>query len=130
MSVEKFIPIKEEKITENNAEEQMDTSSCDFSEPFVLMVLGDSMEPEFLEGDVIVIEPAGTVKDGAFVVAQHNGEYIFRQLIVRGGRYYLNPLNPAYVAEEIPGIECVRGVITQKKSPKGGRRSIKKYEYN
>ncbi len=89
----------------------MEQNACG-GEPFALRVLGDSMMPEFKEGDIIVIEPDGAVHDGSFVLAAHNGEYIFRQLRVDEGHYYLKPLNDAYPTVEIPGLQAVHGVIT------------------
>ena len=50
------------------------------------MVLGDSMVPEFAEGDVIVIEPDGLATDGSFVLANPGGEWTFRQLAAAGER--------------------------------------------
>ena len=38
-------------------------------ESFALRVLGSSMEPEFNEGEIIIIEPDGLARDGAFVLA-------------------------------------------------------------
>lgn len=99
---------------------------CEDKEPYVLMVLGDSMEPEFREGDVIVIEPGSHYRDGSYVIAHHKDEYIFRQLRVIKDRWYLMPLNPAYVTEQIEGPAAIKGVITQKKSP-GGRHNRKNY---
>ena len=46
-----------------------ETGDCAGAEPFVLMVLGDSMAPEFAEGEIIVVEPEGLASDGSFVVA-------------------------------------------------------------
>ncbi len=83
------------------------------NEPFALQVLGDSMEPEFKDGHVIVIDPEAVVKDGSFVFAVHQDEYIFRQLKIEGDKYYLQPLNEKYPTLDIPGLEAVRGVITQ-----------------
>lgn len=100
---------------------------CEDKEPYVLMVLGDSMEPEFQEGDVVVIEPGAHYRDGSYVVAYHKDEYIFRQLRVIKDRLYLMPLNPAYVTEQIDGPEAIKGVITQKKRPGGGRQNRKNY---
>ena len=40
----------------------MDGSGCASSEPFALRVLGDSMEPEFKDGCVIIIDPDGVVR--------------------------------------------------------------------
>lgn len=122
MSLEKFIPIQSQ---DDMSPQDLMESSCASSEPYALMVLGDDMEPEFFEGDVIVIEPHGHARHESFVIAQHNGEYTFRQLIIEEERYYLNPLNPAYEREEIQSLRSVKGVITQKKSP--GRNNRKSY---
>ncbi|MGE0358603.1 MAG: S24 family peptidase [Burkholderiales bacterium] len=100
--------------------------ACSGAESFALMVLGDSMEPEFAEGDVIVIEPEGLATDGAFVLARHDGEWIFRQLAADGGGWQLRPLNPAYPAIALADLSAVRGVVIQKTKP-GRRRSTTRY---
>jgi DNA polymerase V len=100
--------------------------ACESAEPFALMVLGDSMLPEFAEGEVIVVEPEGLARDGSYVVAQHEGEPILRQLLGREGRWWLHPLNPRYPDAELAGLEAVRGVVIQKSRP-GSRRSRKTY---
>jgi DNA polymerase V len=76
----------------NNPTMDMEVSSCGASEPFALRVLGDDMLPEFKEGHIIIIDPGGTVKDGCFVVATTNDEYIFRQLFIEGERFVLRAL--------------------------------------
>ncbi len=96
--------------------------SCAGSEPFALRVLGDSMEPEFAEGDVIVIEPGVPVDDGCFVIAEHDGEYIFRQLCIDRGRLLLKPLNDSYPTFQISGIGVVRGRIISKSNGRGRQR--------
>lgn len=100
--------------------------ACEGAEAFALMVLGDSMAPEFLEGEVILIEPEGLATDGAFVLAQVDGEWIFRQLARNGGGWRLQALNPAYPATDIPDLGAVKGVIIQKSKP-GRRRAAKRY---
>ncbi len=100
--------------------------ACSAAEPFALMVLGDSMLPEFAEGEIIVIEPEGLARDGSYVLAYHDGEHIFRQLVNRNGRWYLHPLNPGYPDAEIADLSAVKGVIIQKQKP-GSRRSRKSY---
>ena len=103
-----------------------DGPGCEENEPYALMVLGDSMEPEFKEGEVLVIEPGANYHDGSYVIAYHNDEYIFRQLRVIKGLLFLTPLNPNYVSEQISGEEAIKGVITSKKMP-GGRHNRKNY---
>ncbi len=129
MSVEKYIPIMNEQEAPVEDERLAAFSSpCEGNEPYVLMVLGDSMLPEFGEGDVVVIYPNNTVRNGSYVVAYHNNDYIFRQFIIEHERCYLKALNSAYPTVEVSGVEVVKGVIVQKKSPGGGRKSIKRYE--
>ena len=67
---------------------------CDGAEAFALMVLGDSMAPEFREGEVIVVEPAGLATDGAYVLAPGGDEWIFRRLARVGDHWELRPLKP------------------------------------
>lgn len=101
-------------------------SACAGSEAFALRVLGSSMEPEFNEGEIIVIEPEGLLRDGAFVLAQHRGEWIFRQLCRAGEGWHLHALNPAFIDIALADLSAVRGVIIQKALP-GRRRASKRY---
>lgn len=107
-------------------EEEPENSACNEAEAFALMVLGDSMAPEFVEGDIVIIEPEGLAVDGSFVLAQLDGDWIFRQLAKAGMYWELRPLNPAYPPAAIPDLACVKGVIIQKSKP-GRRRASKRY---
>ena len=100
--------------------------ACAAAEPFALMVLGDSMEPEFREGEVILIEPEGLATDGSFVLAQLAGEWIFRQLAKQGEAWQLRALNPAYPPADIADLAAVKGVVIQKSQP-GRRKASKRY---
>lgn len=102
-------------------------AGCSSGESFALMVLGDSMLPEFAEGEIIVIEPDGLAGDGSFVLARCGEDWIFRQLARdAGGRWRLRPLNPAYPDIAIADLSAVRGVVIQKSKP-GRRRASKRY---
>jgi len=100
--------------------------ACSEGEAFALMVLGDSMAPEFVEGDIIIIEPEGLATDGSYVLAQLDGEWIFRQLVRREGGWRLQALNPACPPADIDDLSSVKGVIIQKSKP-GRRRASKRY---
>ncbi len=102
------------------------TGDCDAAEPFALLVLGDSMAPEFAEGEVIVVEPEGYARAGAYVVAQVGGDWMLRQLLGEDGAWRLVALDPAYPATPIADLSPVRGVVIQKSRP-GRRRSVKHY---
>lgn len=99
--------------------------SCAEAEPYALQVTDDSMEPEFAKGCIIIIDPTGIVRDGAYVFAVDNkDEYIFRQLRIIDGKYLLVALNEAYETIEISGMDRIEGVITQRA---GRRRSYHKW---
>ncbi len=99
---------------------------CSGAEPFALRVLGDSMAPEFADGDVIVVEPEGLARDGSYVVAWAGGEWTFRQLRGAEGGWRLHALDPAIADLPIAGLEAVRGVVIQKSVP-GRRRLARRY---
>lgn len=118
----RIIPI----VSDAHSRESSDETACGSGESFALMVLGDSMLPEFEDGDVVVIEPEGLAQEGSFVLAYRNDEWIFRQLVRNGQRWLLHAFNPAYPDLPIAGLEAVRGVIIQKSKP-GRRRATKRY---
>jgi DNA polymerase V len=96
-------------------------SSCSASEPFALRVLGSDMLPEFEEGHIILIDPGGTVKNGCYVVANPNDEFIFRQLFIEEGRYILRATQPGFEEIELSkGVGDIVGVVSQRS---GRRRS-------
>ncbi len=102
------------------------SSDCSGAEVFALRVLGQSMAPEFDEGEIIVVEPGGALRDGSFVLAWLDGEWIFRQLRRDGEGWRLHALNPAFASRPLPGLDAVRGVVIQKARP-GRRRAAKSY---
>jgi SOS-response transcriptional repressor LexA len=99
---------------------------CGSGEPFALMVLGDSMAPEFSEGDVVIIEPEGLARDGSFVLAQVGGEFIFRRLQQHASGWSLHALQAGHPVIEMDDLAAVRGVIIQKSRP-GRRRETRRY---
>lgn len=100
--------------------------ACSGAESFALMVLGDSMAPEFREGDIVIIEPEGLATDGSYVLAFWQDEWIFRQLVRSDAGWCLRALNPQSPDIALPDLSAVRGVITQKSRP-GRRRATKRY---
>ena len=46
------------------------TRAAAAAKSFALRVLGDSMAPEFNDGEIIIIEPDGALRDGSYVLAQ------------------------------------------------------------
>lgn len=118
MTTRKIIPIATEGFGKANK------SDCSEAEPFALMVLGDSMVPEFNEGEIIIIEPGGRITAGGYILAFHNEEYIFRQLVQCVSGWSLHALNDNYPDVPVADLSVVKGVIIQKSVP--GKRSASK----
>ncbi len=108
----KNIPIK----TTIGNQEHAEISSCADAEPYALRVIGDSMEPEFIDGHILIVDPAMTPQHGAYVIIDYQGETTFRQFIVENGRKYLKALNSVYPAVELVENYSVRGVVVQRAS--------------
>ena len=107
-------------------QEHREIGGCAAAEPYALRVLGDSMEPEFKHGHVIIIDPAMPPESGSYVIIDYQGETTFRQYIVEGDRKFLKALNTAYETVEIVGDYAVRGVVVQRA---GRRRKNRKNYY-
>ncbi|MDZ7918495.1 XRE family transcriptional regulator [Rhodoferax sp.] len=79
---------------------------------YALRVRGDSMEPKFPEGAILIVEPDESPEPGAFVIVRHNGgEATFKQLVVEGNAMYLKPLNPRYPIMEVKPDAVFCGVV-------------------
>jgi phage repressor protein C with HTH and peptisase S24 domain len=102
----------------------MADNSCSALEPYALRVVGDSMEPEFADGCVIIIDPGHAPRDGSYVVVEFAGDVFFRQLVFDGERRFLKPLNPKYGGFELIPPYTIRGGVVQRA---GRRRSQRKH---
>ena len=64
---------------------------------YALRIEGDSMEPTFTQGMIVIIEPDADPMPNDYVVAINgNNEATFKQLIKDGSEWFLKPLNPRY----------------------------------
>lgn len=84
---------------------------------FALRVSGDSMEPVFLDGEIIIVSPDMDVNPGDYVVVKNgNGEATLKQLKKYGNAYVLHPLNPKYKDMEVKKGEFhIIGPVVEKK---------------
>jgi len=126
MSEQKPFPIPV-KPAPQSVEDQLMAEACADSEPYVLMVLGDQMLPEFEEGWVITIDPSASARDGSFVVCETADDLYFRQLVKHAEGWMLKPLNPIYENIPIADLSGIKGVVVQKSKP-GRRKESKRYE--
>lgn len=85
---------------------------------FALKVKNNCMEPEFLEGDIIIINPESEAGNGDFVIVRdtQSKEATFKQLKIYGKKTVLHPLNPRYQDIEInkPDRYEIIGKVVQK----------------
>jgi SOS-response transcriptional repressor LexA len=68
---------------------------------FALAVEGDSMEPEFAEGEIIVASPNTEPQSGDFVVVKINGQATLKQVFIHLNKIVLKPLNETYEPIEV-----------------------------
>ena len=79
------------------AEKWLDTIKPTGPNAFALRIVGNSMEPKFREGEIILVDPSKRVESGDFCVAKiNNDEATFKQFFQDGGKVFLRPLNDAY----------------------------------
>lgn len=98
------------------AEDWIDTAVTSNINAFALVVHGDSMEPEFTEGDIITVDPGRAYCSGSFVVAKNGEEATFKQLIIDGPNVFLKPLNERYPIKDMTGVEMrIVGVVVEKR---------------
>ncbi|MBF0420865.1 MAG: helix-turn-helix domain-containing protein [Magnetococcales bacterium] len=82
---------------------------------FALKVPDDSMEPDFGEGEVIVIDPLQKGGHNKFLVASESGNRpTFKQLVMHGEQTYLKPLNSRYPLIQVKNDLRVIGVLVCK----------------
>jgi len=97
------------------AEKWINTTSTNHPNAFALVVQGDSMEPEFTEGDIITIDPGRAYENGSYVIVKNGTEATFKQLVIDGDSVYLKPLNGRYPIKDVTGIEFkIVGVVVEK----------------
>jgi len=112
---------------------QDDTLDCSGAEVFALRVLGTSMAPEFDDGDIVVIEPEGRVRDGAYVLVQLPREgWVLRRLRAAptagpgDASWWVEVLDGSCPSTPLAGPEAVAGVVIQRARP-GRRRDTRWY---
>ncbi|MBY0111193.1 MAG: LexA family transcriptional regulator [Phycisphaerales bacterium] len=115
------------------ADEYVRCPDIDDPDAFAARVVGDSMLPEYREGDIVVFSPLREIKSGmdCFARLEPDGETTFKRVFFEsegseegvkfegeasGVRVRLQPLNPAYAArvverEQVGGLYAAVSVI-------------------
>lgn len=68
----------------------------DVDADFVIPIKGDSMEPDYHDGDLVFIQTSVDLNDGVIGVFNYNGEAYIKQLAIDTEQAYLHSLNPKY----------------------------------
>lgn len=68
----------------------------DIDADFVIPIKGDSMEPNYHDGDLVFIRTSVELNDGVIGVFNYNGDAYIKQLVIDKDQAYLHSLNPAY----------------------------------
>ena len=63
---------------------------------FVIPIKGDSMEPDYHDGDLVFIQTSVDLNNGVIGVFNYNGEAYIKQLVIDTEQAYLHSLNPKY----------------------------------
>ena len=98
-------------------------SDCGASEPYALQVTDDSMEPEFSNNCIVIIDPVGQCHHGQFVFVEYEGVRWFRKYVEDGEKKYLLPLNQTYPSIVLDNYFDIIGIVIQKNE----KRKIKHY---
>lgn len=77
-------------------------TECRDPKAFAVRLEGDSMEPKYSEGDLLILQPSEEIFSGCLAVLKlTNDGIIFRRVERRGEQFRLVPLNQQYGVEEI-----------------------------
>lgn len=68
----------------------------DVDADFVIPIKGDSMEPDYHDGDLVFIQTSVDLNNGVIGVFNYNGEAYIKQLVIDTEQAYLHSLNPKY----------------------------------
>lgn len=103
----------EDLLQPGEAMDWIDTTVQARQHTFALRVEGDSMEPDFPAGMILVVEPEMEAHAGDFVIVKNGAEEAtFKQLVRDGGDWYLKPMNARYPIK--PLAECrIVGVVRE-----------------
>jgi DNA polymerase V len=97
---------------EDTIEDRVDIASLlggNLEDAFIVYANGDSMKDAgIFDGDALLVQPRVKASNGKIVVAAVDGQVTVKFLIVKKGKAYLMPANPAY--DEIP-IDDEHGVV-------------------
>lgn len=92
--------------------ERIETTYRVRAHTYALRVNGDSMEPKFPQGCIVIVEPEDAPEHNKFVIVRQNGdEPTLKQYVEEGGLKFLKPLNPRYPIIQMREGDAFCGVV-------------------
>lgn len=96
-----------------DAQDWIDTTVPIGEHTFALCVEGESMEPDFPAGTILIVEPALEPFPNDFVIVKNGeNEATFKQLVKDGGELFLKPLNTRFPIRPL-GTNRIIGVVRE-----------------
>ncbi len=78
-------------------------TECRDPKAFAIRLEGESMKPEYSEGDLLIVQPSEEIYNGCLAVIKLAADgYIFRRIELRPEYLRLIPLNPLWGSEALP----------------------------
>jgi len=100
-----------DNFSPGDAEEWIDLPCPAGPNAFALRAVGDSMEPAFVAGTLLIVDPGLTPNPNDFVIAKNgDNEATFKQLTADGNDWYLKPMNARYPIKPL-GSSRIIGVV-------------------
>lgn len=102
-----------DSFSPGDAEEWLECPFPHGDSAFCLRVIGDSMQPEYREGEVILVEPSVRAEHGDDVVVRApSGSATFKRLQITPDGTYLRAVNPDYRERiDVPDESVICGVV-------------------
>ncbi|BAM06253.1 LexA family protein [Leptospirillum ferrooxidans] len=97
-----------------HAEEMIPCPSKCGPHSFALRVKGDSMDPDYPDGSIVIVDPDKEPRHNSDVVVRLNGEMeaTFKRLKIDGPRWFLHPVNDRYPVLPLEGKDfTICGVV-------------------
>lgn len=102
-----------EAVDTGEAEDWVEVTVPVRKHTFALRVEGDSMEPDFPPGTLLIVEPEMEPQPNDFVIAKNGGDATFKQLVKDGPDWYLKPLNARYPMKQVLEGTHIVGVVRE-----------------
>jgi len=104
-----------EEVIEEGIPEEWIEVDVDKPNLFALRVQGESMEPEFTEGEIIIVDTDSPSESGHFIIPKNGkGEITFKQAKKHGNVRILRPLDPKYSEIEMTEEQRYIGKVIRK----------------